>query len=425
MHPHAPKAYINSMEYINEFIIYSILLILLYFQVFLLLTYFERRKTFNIAKELPEILPTVTAIVPCFNEEETLERTVESLLALDYPKEKLTIYLIDDGSTDNTPKLMEKYAAGFSQIKIFHKENGGKWRALNLGIDKTTTELVGCLDADSFVDKNALKELVSYFTHHPEIMAVTPSMRIWQPNTIIRRIQYAEYDLGIFVRKVLSFLGAIHITPGPFSIFRKKVFDILGPYKHAHNTEDLEIALRMQKAGMKIENAHKAIVYTVGPSSPYSLYKQRVRWTGGFLKNMIDYREMFLNRSYGHLSIIILPMTIFSVLTALYFVTLTIVTTIINIVRKIQELKLIGFALPEFNFNFEWFYINTEAVSFIGFALIATTILCIYIGRLISNDKKFITFDLFCFIFLYSFIAPFWLIKSVYNTITSQEAKWR
>jgi cellulose synthase/poly-beta-1,6-N-acetylglucosamine synthase-like glycosyltransferase len=244
-------------------------------------------------------------MVPCWNEAGTLSKTIHSLLNLNYPKDKLKIMIIDDGSTDNTWKVAEKFK-NKPQVEMYHKENGGKYTALNFGLSKTTTDLVGCLDADSYVDKDALQNIVTYF-QDKETMAVTPSVKVWQPKTIIQLIQKVEYGWGIFLRKMLSYMGALYVTPGPFSIFRREVFDVVGGYKHAHQTEDMELAMRLQTNHIKIANAHNAYVYTVAPATLRKLYKQRLRWTYGFLKNVIDYRFVFFKREYGNLGIFVLP----------------------------------------------------------------------------------------------------------------------
>lgn len=415
----------SLLSSVNEIIVYGILFTFLYYQVFFLVSFFEKKNSLNKDNPLPDKLPSVTIIVPCFNEEKTIQRTVESLLALDYPMNLLSIYLIDDGSVDKTPEVMNQYASGYPNIKVWRKKNGGKWRALNYGIERSSSELIGCLDADSFVDTSALKEIVKYFNTHKDVMAVTPSMRIWEPNNLIRMIQNAEYDFGIFMRKVMAFLGAIHVTPGPFSIFKRKVFEKLGPYRHAHNTEDLEMALRMQKAGMKIENANKAIVYTVGPDTPYKLYRQRIRWTGGFLQNLVDYRGMIMSKKHNDLGLFILPMTIITVLATLYFVAGFIWNLIAEIYNTFLKIQSIGLTWPKINLEWSWFYVDTNTVSVLSVALLVSTILCIILGRIISNNKKVISLDIIYFVVLYGLIAPFWLIKSVYNTLASKEAKWR
>ena len=117
---------------------------------------------------------------------------------------------------------------------------------------------------------------------------------------------------------MLGFLGAIHVTPGPLTIFRKKVFDDLGPYRHAHNTEDMEIAYRMQKNHYKIEQCNDAYVYTNTPETIIKLYKQRLRWIYGFINNTIDYRKILFRKKYGNFSLFILPANIISIFAVIY-----------------------------------------------------------------------------------------------------------
>ena len=143
-----------------------------------------------------------------------------------------------------------------------------------------------------------MREIVPYFDDQ-KVTAVTPSVQIYNPDNIIRKIQATEYMIGEFTRKVFSRLNGLYVTPGPFSIYRHKIFKEVGGFAHAYNTEDMEMALRLQSRRMKIENSHTAFVYTVSPATPKALYKQRVRWVSGFLKNaFFDYRFMFLSRTW-------------------------------------------------------------------------------------------------------------------------------
>ena len=135
----------------------------LYFEVFILISFFGKEHE-GIKTPFNET-PAVTVIVPCFNEEKTVQKTIKSLLNLDYPKDKLQIMIIDDGSTDNTEEILEQYKNN-PQITLHYKPNGGKYTALNYGIEKTTTEFVGCLDADSFVEKSALKNIMRKLLPH-------------------------------------------------------------------------------------------------------------------------------------------------------------------------------------------------------------------------------------------------------------------
>ena len=146
-----------------EVLTYPFLFIAVFFEVFLLVTFLSQPAKTRRAQVLSTKTPNVAVIVPCWNEEKTIKGTVDSLLALDYPKDKLTIVLVDDGSTDGTAKVMDTFI-GNPQITVIHKENGGKHTAVNLGIEKSPqAEFVGCLDADSFVAPDALREIIGYF----------------------------------------------------------------------------------------------------------------------------------------------------------------------------------------------------------------------------------------------------------------------
>ena len=284
--------------------------------------------------------PSVTILVPVFNEQNTVDKTIQSLLKLNYPEEKLKIMIVDDGSKDNTWEIVKKYN-NHPQILLHQKENGGKYTALNYGIANCSTEMIGCLDADSEVDADALLHIIPYFKDR-DVGAVTPSLKIQNPDNILGLMQSAEYNMGVFTRKILGFLDAQYVTPGPFSIFRKEVFSKVGNYKHAHNTEDLEMALRLQENHFKIVNAHKAVVYTVGPRTLYRLYKQRVRWTGGFIQNAIDYRRMILNPKYGNLGMLILPIAMYSIIVTIFFLSFTLIKSIFNIIDTYKKISVIG-----------------------------------------------------------------------------------
>jgi cellulose synthase/poly-beta-1,6-N-acetylglucosamine synthase-like glycosyltransferase len=195
--------------------IYACLFLALYFEVFLLISFLEKPPAKR-TTTLPSRYPTVAILVPCFNEERTLAATINSLLALTYPKDKLSIVVIDDGSRDSTAAIAEQYVAAHPQVKFFTKPNGGKYTALNFGIEHTTAELIGCLDADSFVEKDALLEVVKRFEADPSVMAITPAMKVHRPQSWLELMQAAEYTFGIFYKKMFDNLAAISVLPGPF-----------------------------------------------------------------------------------------------------------------------------------------------------------------------------------------------------------------
>ena len=404
---------------------YFITFLAIYIQVFFLVTFLERKR--EIIRREKEIelkdYPVVTVIAPCWNEEKTLAKTADSLLKLNYPREKLQIILVDDGSTDRTYELMQEYA-NYPNVEVYKKENGGKHTAVNFGLEKARGDFVGCLDTDSFVHPEALKRIITYFDN-PEVMAVAPSIIIHEPKNLIQYAQKAEYEMAVYIKKMLGFLGAIHVTPGPFSIFRKEVFDKLGNYRQAHNTEDMEIAYRMQSNGYRIEQCNDAYVYTVAPGTIKGLFKQRLRWIYGFINNTLDYKHVLFRPKYGNFALFTIPAGIISISAALYLFAGSIGNIFNRGMEKFTQARAVGL---DFGFNFpslSWFYIDTGVSVILIIILFSLLIVSMILGSRMANGRVKLSVNILYFIGIYSFIAPFWLIKAVYNTAISKKPSWR
>jgi cellulose synthase/poly-beta-1,6-N-acetylglucosamine synthase-like glycosyltransferase len=415
------------MATVETILLYFFLFVSIYLEIFILTTYLGRRK--DIMKEgahSPESLSTylsVTIVIPCLNEQKTVAGTLDSVIALDYPREKLKVIVVDDGSTDNTWNVISEYHQKYPWIEILHKENGGKYTALNYGIEHCTTDLIGCLDADSFVDKKTLKKIVQRFIDDPEAMAVTPAIRIWQPSTVVQMIQSSEYMFGILVKKIMSFLGAIHVTPGPFTIFRKEVFEKIGPFRHAHNTEDMEIAFRMQANHLKIENVHNAWIYTIGPNTVKKLYRQRLRWTSGFIENSKDYKFLYFNKKYGNLGLLTMPTALILIAAVVSSVAFFLYHFFHYLFVKFLEFKTIGFS--HIHFHFSLFYISTKLNIFLSVMLFILLLTLMIASRQMVEGKRGINKHMIAFFLFYPFISPFWVLKSVYNSVVSKKTSWR
>ena len=354
------------MASIFDVIFYILVFFSVFVQVFFLVTFLEDRRKIVVRTGKISLAhyPAVTITVPCWNEEKTIRATVRSLLNMNYPQDKLKIFLVDDGSTDGTRNIIQEFAE-YPNIKIFYKENGGKYTVLNLGLLHMDTEFFGCLDADSFADPEALVRIMSYFEKDPSIMAVAPSVVVSNLKTFIQSAQKAEYHMGVYFKKMLGFLGAINVTPGPLTIFRRKVFDDLGPYRHGHNTEDMEIAYRMQKNHYKIEHCNDAFVYTNTPPTIRKLYKQRLRWIYGFINNTLDYRGVLLRKKYGNFSIFTLPVGIISIFSVSFLFGRVVYNLADFIYTKFLVLDTIGwhswFQMP----TLDLFFINVRSFTFL------------------------------------------------------------
>ncbi len=406
---------------IEAFFTYSFLFISLFFEVFLLLSFLERRNKRHVAAIRSEDeLPTVAIVVPCYNESSGVSDTMRSLLALDYPAAKLQILAVDDGSTDNTLAILQNFASD-PRVHILTKENGGKHSAMNLALTQTDATFIGCLDADSIVAPDALRRMMPVF-QNLRIAAVTPGIHVRTPKNLLQHLQNVEYRLSVFNRFMYAALGSAFITPGPFSIFRTSVIRSLGAWRYAHSTEDMEMALRIQEAGLWIANAPKAIVHTLTPETFSRLFRQRVRWTYGWLRNAVDYRHMLGNMKYGNLSIIILPAAIISIFTGIYFFFRVVYYAFETVYHKFLYLQYGG---PLSTPSFELYYVNTSMMWFLIFASIALIVVLISIGSHIGTGRRMPPLTTPLFLLLYSFIVPLWLSAAVVRAVFKTGVQWR
>lgn len=405
---------------------YPFIFIAVFFEVFLLVTFLSEPARERRARARATHTPDVAVIVPCWNEEDTIQGTVDSLLALDYPKDKLQIVLVDDGSTDSTPAVMDSYA-GNPQITVIHKENGGKHTAMNLGIEQATkAEFVGCLDADSYVAHDALREIIAYFDD-PKVAAVTAAMSVWDPKTWLERMQNADYIHGITLRHVVSSLNGLYVTPGPFSFYRRNMILEVGGFQEGYKTEDLEMALRLQNAGYILENAPRARVYTKTPKTVRGLVKQRTRWTTGFLRNALyDYNHMIGSRKYGTLGLLMLPLGLLANISGILMFGVVIWklgSSLWNGITLIAGFPLSYSLVPHHSFS--WFFLPITFVTLIAVIMLAGAVATMIIGKHISRTPGELFTGVILYLIFYGFIAPLWLIRSVYDLLTNTRRAWR
>jgi cellulose synthase/poly-beta-1,6-N-acetylglucosamine synthase-like glycosyltransferase len=409
-----------------EVLTYPFVFLALYFESFLLVTFLSKpARTRRSETVAPTTMPKVTIIVPCWNEETTVAGTIESLLALEYPTERLSIVLIDDGSTDHTGAVIDRFST-HPQITALHKENGGKFTAMNIGIEHATdADLIGFLDADSFVAPDALSEIVAAFDGS-DVVAVTASMSIHQPKTLMQRMQYAEYSLAITLRHVFASINGLYVTPGPFSFYRRSVFTELGLFKHAHLAEDMEMAMRIQRAGFRIGNAIRARVYTKGPPTFPKLLKQRVRWTTGFLRNVLfEYRDLIGLRKNPVLGILILPLGILSVASGIFLFFLSIFELGKTALHALSVVQVVPLSYTLAWHPFAWFYLPITTMALISAFLLVSLLGWMAIGKSISGTPGKLLPNILVYIVLYGIVAPLWLIQSVGHVLSKSHTTWR
>jgi len=409
-----------------EVLIYPFIFLAIFFESFVLVTFLSKPARDGRARRPSEAAPSVAIIVPVWNEETTIGGTIESLLALEYPQDKLSLILVNDGSTDGTKAVVDRFSE-HPQITAIHKENGGKFSAMNLGIAHAEdAEFIGFLDADSFVEPDALKEIIPCFARG-QVAAVTAAMSVHEPKSLLQHMQAAEYTFGITYRHVFASINGLYVTPGPFSFYRKSILNELGAFRHAHQTEDMEMALRIQRAGYEIENAPRARVYTKSPDTLTKLVKQRTRWTAGFIRNVLgEYRDLVGSPKHGVLGMLVLPsavLTIGSGILLFFLMLFQLSQSLVTAIEVRAGIPLSYALLP--HGTFDWLSVPTDFLLVLGVTALLVSLSFVVIGKYISGTPGKIAFGLISYTFLYGFVAPLWLLRATADVTFKKERGWR
>ena len=408
------------------FLIYTSIYIGLVATTFYILGYSADKKK---KKQLftDDELPKVTVIIPAFNEEKSIARTIESITKSNYPKNKFEIIVIDDGSKDRTLEIAKKYKSKL--VKVYTKKNGGKGTALNLAIKKCTGDIIFSMDADTFVAPHSTKEMVRYFKN-PDVMSVAPSMLIHKPKGALQRIQQAEYLFGLFIRKAFSSVNAIHVTPGAFSAYRKSFFDKYGAYDEDNITEDLEMSLRIQHKGYAIQYSAESPAYTIAPNKFKPLMIQRRRWYTGLMKNTWKYKGIF-GTKHGDLGIFVFPIAWISIFFSVFIINYMVIKILFEIQKEISFLASINFdftsmfSMSAFFFERLFFKIFTNPI--IVFFLLFAVVLGMYMKfatKKIGGVKRLPGTVAIYFLF-FAVLFGFWWTVSIIYVLLNKKVTWR
>jgi cellulose synthase/poly-beta-1,6-N-acetylglucosamine synthase-like glycosyltransferase len=256
-------------------------------------------------------------------------------------------------------------------------------------------------------------------------------MSVHKPKNLIEQMQNAEYILGIALRHILAAVNGIHVTPGPFSLYRRSLVDTLGGFRKGHNTEDMEMALRIQRAGFAIDSAPRAQVFTKTPGSIGALVKQRIRWTTGFLRNVLnEYRDLIGNPRYGALGVIVLPLGFFAIAGGILMTGVIAYTLGENLVKAYLTVSGVPLsytlaAMVPSAASFGWFYVPLTLFLLLAIIAAVGSILFILVGRNISGTKGSLSVGIVGYLLAYGLIAPFWLVRSVADVASGTLRSWR
>ena len=322
----------------------------------------------------------VSLLVPAYNEEVTICKTIESLLATDY--KQYEIIIINDGSTDSTFEVIEQkyklkhiykpmkrsietkdilsvYKGEVNNvfITVINKVNGGKADALNVGINYAKYPIFITIDADSILEKGAVRNIIVPFMKNKKTIAVGGNIRIANaftiengvvtkidtPKGLIIPFQMIEYFRAFLTNRMTwNILNMNLIISGAFGAFRKRDVINVGGYKNNTVGEDMELVMRLHKKFIEnkeeyyISYAPDANCYTQAPETLKGLKVQRRRWQRGLIHSMSLHKNLFLNRRW--------------LLAKLYFILFEMITPIIEVVGMI--IILLSFIFKIINLKF-------------------------------------------------------------------------
>ncbi len=262
-----------------------------------------------------ESLPTISMIVPAYNEEVTIKECIRSLLGLDYPSYEIVV--VDDGSTDETLEEAREFEG--LGVKVVHQENRGKANALNTGVLLSEGELIVTVDADTKLDRDSLKILASRFKADERLGAVAGNVKVQPGPGLLNLLQAAEYTTGInLVRKAESMLGCVMVVPGPIAALKRAAVERAGFFSDETFAEDFDITMKILKTGYKVEYEDKAIAYTSAPKNLEDLMKQRRRWYRGMIQVLDKNRDMYLNLKHGYAGMLGVPNLWFDTVSSIF-----------------------------------------------------------------------------------------------------------
>jgi cellulose synthase/poly-beta-1,6-N-acetylglucosamine synthase-like glycosyltransferase/spore germination protein YaaH/peptidoglycan/xylan/chitin deacetylase (PgdA/CDA1 family) len=272
-------------------------------------------KIFGRPAEVASYKPKVAVLIPAYNEEKVIERTVRAALNSNYPN--LRVIVIDDGSRDRTLQVARKAfaaEAASGKVLILAKPNSGKAEALNFGIEHIgDAELFVGIDADTIIAQDAISRLVPHFIN-PKVGAIAGNAKVGNRVNLWTRWQALEYITSQnFERRALDVLGAVSVVPGAIGAWRVSAVREAGGYHIDTVAEDADLTMALLRLGYRVEYEDMALAYTEAPTNANALMRQRFRWSFGILQAVYKHRKVVARK--GALGWVALPnIVIFQIL---------------------------------------------------------------------------------------------------------------
>jgi cellulose synthase/poly-beta-1,6-N-acetylglucosamine synthase-like glycosyltransferase/spore germination protein YaaH/peptidoglycan/xylan/chitin deacetylase (PgdA/CDA1 family) len=266
-----------------------------------------RSQVYGTPGQIAAYRPRVAVLIPAYNEEKVIERTIQGALDSDYPN--LRVIVIDDGSKDRTLEIARRAFAAdeaAGRVLILTKPNGGKAEALNFGLEHIgDAEVFVGIDADTIIAPDAIARLVPHFLN-PKVAAVAGNAKVGNRVNLWTRWQALEYITSQnFERRALNTMGAVSVVPGAIGAWRTTAVRGAGGYHVDTVAEDADLTMALLRNGYRVEYEDMALAFTEAPTSANALMRQRFRWSFGILQAVFKHKGVFARK--GALGFVALP----------------------------------------------------------------------------------------------------------------------
>jgi peptidoglycan-N-acetylglucosamine deacetylase len=245
--------------------------------------------------------PRVAVLIPAYNEETVIVRTIRSVLNSDY--KNLHVIVIDDGSSDRTSEVARAaYAAEIAagRVRVLTKANGGKAAALNYALDRITEEIYVGIDADTVIAADAISRLIPHF-EDPRIGAMAGNAKVGNRVNLWTRWQALEYITSQnFERRALDLFHVVTVVPGAIGAWRTEPVRHVGGYPMNTVAEDADLTMNLLEHGLRVDYEDRALAFTEAPINAKGLMRQRFRWSFGILQAVWKHKAAFVrNKAMG------------------------------------------------------------------------------------------------------------------------------
>ena len=365
----------------------------------------------------------MTIIVPAHNEQMHLAACLDSLRKATFQGKK-QIIVVDDGSKDSTFKIAKKYEE--LGIKIIQTPHIGKAAAINTALAQAKGEVIAIVDADSTIEENAFIEILRELGKK-NAGAACSVVKVANRGQFFPMWSHLEQLYNSLMRSILSKINANITTPGPLSVYRADALKKIGGFSTKGFSEDVDVTIRLIRAGYRIKFSDKAVAYTIIPPDIKGFFRQRFRFARGMLN--IFKRHLQINKTT--IDLYTLPLLTFFYVQAIIMGSIT----LYNILKGYFAYFVahgVYFNWAVAKFFFEWFSIigffkwtysvlitHTAPLTMLSIVAIVSTMLSypLLLYSIIKYDRKIDLWHLIPFMFMF----PFWLMIMVLYMICLPE----